>query len=271
VAAVLSEAGYGRLLREVGALIEQGKSEAEAKAGHILAVTYWKVGERIGREQLTERAGYGEGVMARLADELGIARTSLVRATAFARAYAQPPPPGLSWAHYRELLAVTDPKARAFYETTALARRWTSRELRTQIGAHAFQAGGPVAPGPLKRPSDGNYVYRCEVTHVIDGDTLIAHVDLGFEVIKAQRLRLKGVDAPKAKTTAGNEATRWVQQTLARAQQVVVKTVRMELHGRYVAHVFYSGDPEASVEEVFRRGTYLNAEVIGEGLAKAGQ
>ena len=47
---VLSEAGFARLLSEVGALLSQGQNEAEAAAGYVLSVTYWKVGERILRE-----------------------------------------------------------------------------------------------------------------------------------------------------------------------------------------------------------------------------
>jgi endonuclease YncB( thermonuclease family) len=103
---------------------------------------------------------------------------------------------------------------------------------------------------------------------VIDGDTLLAEIDLGFGVQKEERLPLKGVDAPQAKTNEGKRAEQWVRQRLASAEQVVVKTVRMELHGRYVAHVFYSGDAEAAIEAVFRSGGYLNAELISEGLAK---
>jgi hypothetical protein len=57
---------------------------------------------------------------------------------------------------------------------------------------------------------------------------------------------------------------------LARAEQVVVKTVRVELHGRYVAHVFYSGDGDAAIETVFRSGGHLNEELIAAGLATRG-
>ena len=53
---VLSQAGYARLLRDLGTLVVQGKQEAEAVAGHVLALTYWRVGARIVRENLSERA-----------------------------------------------------------------------------------------------------------------------------------------------------------------------------------------------------------------------
>ena len=161
-------------------------------------------------------------------------------------------------------------KVRAFYEQAALQRGWTKRQLREQIADRTYETGAEPKAKPLKRPTDADYLYRCQITRVIDGDTLLAEIDLGFGVRKEERVRLKSVDAPEAKTNEGKLAAQWMRQRLASAEQVVVKTVRMELHGRYVAHVFYSGDAEASIDTVFRSGGYLNAEIIAEGLAKRG-
>jgi endonuclease YncB( thermonuclease family) len=269
---VLTSAGYERLLREVGALVEAGRTEAETKAGHVLAVTYWKVGERLLREGLTPNAGYGDAVVERLADELGMARATLQRARRFASLYDAAPEPGLSWTHYKELLTVADGDARAFYARRALAERWSGRLLRAAIGQRSYERGSVDVDGGagLPRPEDGDYLYRCRVVRVIDADTLLAHVDLGFEVIKEQRVRLSLVDAPEAKTRAGRRAADWVRERLATAGQVVVKTVKAgDAHGRYVAHVFYGGDDNASAQEVFRRGRYLNGELVARGLAKA--
>ncbi len=268
---VLTKRGYARLLKDVGTLIAAGRREAEAAAGHVLAVTYWKVGERIGREALSERAGYGQGMVEQLADELGMARTTLVRALRFARLYEAPPAPGLSWAHYQELLTVADPEARAFYQGRALSEGWSRKALRTAIAGRVFVDGEVAEAGTkarLPRPEDGSYLYRCEVLRVIDGDTLLVHVDLGFEVIKLQRLRLWGVDVAPERTRAGREASQWVREQLARAQQVVLRTQKAsDVHGRYVAHVFYSGDADATAEEVFRTGEYLNGRLVREGHA----
>ena len=41
--------------------------------------------------------------------------------------------PELSWTHYRLLLQVDKPEARAFYETEAVNYRWSTRELERQI------------------------------------------------------------------------------------------------------------------------------------------
>jgi len=41
----------------------------------------------------------------------------------------------LSWTHYRLLLRVEKPDARAFYDVEAVNARWSTRELERQIGS----------------------------------------------------------------------------------------------------------------------------------------
>ncbi len=45
-----------------------------------------------------------------------------------------------------------------------------------------------------------NYVYRCVVTRVVDGDTVDADIDLGFNMIYKERIRLMGIDTPESRT-----------------------------------------------------------------------
>jgi len=45
-----------------------------------------------------------------------------------------------------------------------------------------------------------NYVYRCRVTRVVDGDTVDVEVDLGFNMFSKDRVRLKGIDTPESRT-----------------------------------------------------------------------
>ena len=45
------------------------------------------------------------------------------------------------------------------------------------------------------------YQYNAKVWRVIDGDTVDAMIDLGFDVLLSnQRIRLKGVDTPESRT-----------------------------------------------------------------------
>ena len=45
-----------------------------------------------------------------------------------------------------------------------------------------------------------NYVYRCRVTRVVDGDTVDADIDLGFSMVYKERIRLMGIDTPESRT-----------------------------------------------------------------------
>jgi hypothetical protein len=45
--------------------------------------------------------------------------------------------PNLSWTHYRTLMRVERPDARAFYEIEAVKESWSARELERQIASHA--------------------------------------------------------------------------------------------------------------------------------------
>ena len=61
----------------------------------------------------------------------------------------------LSWTHYRLLLRVDNPDARAFYEAEAVNARWSTRELERQINSLLFERlalsrdkAGVHGPGP---------------------------------------------------------------------------------------------------------------------------
>ena len=44
------------------------------------------------------------------------------------------------------------------------------------------------------------YTYNAKVDRVIDGDTVEALVDLGFDTWKKVRIRFQGIDAPESRT-----------------------------------------------------------------------
>ena len=44
------------------------------------------------------------------------------------------------------------------------------------------------------------YTYQAQVTRVVDGDTIDALVDLGFDIQKSIRIRLVGMNAPESRT-----------------------------------------------------------------------
>ena len=44
------------------------------------------------------------------------------------------------------------------------------------------------------------FEYRVKITRVVDGDTVDAELDLGFNIIYKERIRLMGIDTPESRT-----------------------------------------------------------------------
>ena len=52
------------------------------------------------------------------------------------------------------------------------------------------------------------YEYSCEVTRVVDGDTVDVIIDLGFDISYKSRVRLYGIDTPESRTKDKDEKVR---------------------------------------------------------------
>lgn len=273
---VLTGPRYTKLVGDLRKLIDEGRAKAQSALNGEVMNTYWRVGARLSMERLAETAGYGQSIMEKLAYELKTDRSTLVRCLQFFRDYPKGVPAGttLSWSHFRCLLTVKDDKARAFYEKIAQEKEWTQEELYRAIradhyGEVQFKDGSATkSPRKLKRPAGGPFVYRAEIVRVVDGDTILARLDLGFDVWKKERFRLAMVDTPPLKEDGGEEALAYVRDQLAKAQVLVVATNKEDVHGRYIAHVMYSTDERDDWQKVFREGRHLNQELLDKGLAR---
>jgi len=50
------------------------------------------------------------------------------------------------------------------------------------------------------------YIYRIKEIHkIVDGDTIDASIDLGFDISLEKRIRLAGIDSPESRTSDANE------------------------------------------------------------------
>lgn len=58
------------------------------------------------------------------------------------------------------------------------------------------------------------FTYKAYLERVVDGDTLLVTIDLGFSVFIEQRLRLRGLDAPELGTSKGNATKKCVESRL---------------------------------------------------------
>lgn len=121
----------------------------------------------------------------------------------------------------------------------------------------------------LERVDDArsrHYTYTGLVESVVDGDTLWAYVDCGFGVWVRQKLRLRGIDTPEIRTAAGQRSRDCVVEQLSQVGFVALTTTRPDKYDRYLADIFYQPG-EADAETVLRQGTFLNRQLLNEGLA----
>ncbi len=268
---LLTKQQYTKLLADLRHIIGAGKQEAERAAAQALLEGYWSIGKRIAKEKLTTRAGFHNAILTDLSADLAIDLRTLQRTVTFYQTYKRPPSiEGLSWAHYRILTQLQDPSERAFYEHLAAEDTLSATRLRTAIQGARYESAQHQKPGKpptLPRPTNPSYLYKAEVRDVIDADTLLLDIDLGFEVIRRQSIRLARIDAPPRDTPEGAAGRRFVRKQLAVARTVVVNTRKYDIHRRYVGHIFYAFNNQG-IERAFLTGRYLNQELIDKGFAK---
>lgn len=99
--------------------------------------------------------------------------------------------------------------------------------------------------------------YVKEVKKVVDGDTIDANIDLGFDISFSSRVRLAGIDTPESRTVdklekqLGLESKAYLKNAIDSAKTVVIKTEKMdssEKYGRILGWVFLDGS-EVSINQ----------------------
>jgi hypothetical protein len=188
VPAKTADAAYEALLADVIQLLESARHAAARSVNVVMTAAYWEVGRRIVEEEQRGkgRAGYGEQLITRLADDLtrrcgrGFGYRNLYQMRQFYTAYPRilqtasaksdqgnaammEPEKGfpLSWSHYVRLLSVEKPEARSFYEAEALRGGWSVRQLGRQIGTQFYERtllsrnkAAMLTKGQKARPED---------------------------------------------------------------------------------------------------------------------
>ncbi len=112
------------------------------------------------------------------------------------------------------------------------------------------------------------YTYQAMVERVIDGDTMIVHINMGFDCWCVEKLRFRGIDAPEKTTALGQKARQFVKDRLNSSPCLIVRTFKQEKYGRFLADIFYKKGCD-NPDEVAAQGVFLNQELIDEGLAVA--
>ena len=137
------------VVREISDLLAAARSNIARQVNNELLSTYWNIGRIIAEYEQTvpERADYGKQTLKELSKELtaefgkGFSVSNIQFMRRFYQTYQiqQTASVKLTWSHYCELLSISDPAKRSFYEKEAVNANWSVRELKRQIDSSLFE------------------------------------------------------------------------------------------------------------------------------------
>lgn len=145
----ITKSQYNSLLKDIGALLIEGRKQAFRAVDNILVKTYWNIGRRVveHEQQGEEKAEYGSRLLKDLSRDLkikygkGFSKSNIYLMRLFYLKYEkfQTVSGKLSWSHYTELLSISDDLARSFYEKQCINENWSVREFKRQRETGLFE------------------------------------------------------------------------------------------------------------------------------------
>ena len=109
------------------------------------------------------------------------------------------------------------------------------------------------------------------IDRVVDGDTIDVSIDLGFDLIKKERVRIAGIDTPEKRTrdleekALGIDATNWMKKnledTIGGDDELTIRTDLVGGMGKYgrLLGWLYVGESNVSLNEIMIEQGYASA------------
>lgn len=166
------ENDWGGVHNRVRRILTLARSRAWQAVNTEMVTAYWEIGRAIAEEELrgAARADYGKQVIHALSERLsqefgkGFDRSNLSNMRNFYLIFPirDALRHELTWTHYRLLLRVDNPNARAFYEAESVAAHWSTRELERQINSLLFErlALSQDKAGVLALAQEGHAIHQ---------------------------------------------------------------------------------------------------------------
>lgn len=137
------------LIGQIREIMNTARYNVAREVNNEQLLAYWNIGRVIieHEQNNNERAEYGKQTLKQLSRVLtkefgkGFSRSNLQNMRAFYLAYpnCQTLSGKLSWSHYCELLIISDPDRRSFYEKECERSGWSVREMKRQIATSLFE------------------------------------------------------------------------------------------------------------------------------------
>ena len=147
-----------------------------------------------------------------------------------------------------------------------------SRSLNVGDIVEVIKKGSSFKLKKINVTADLLFTYNAYLKRVVDGDTIRASVDCGFDTGVEIIFRLRGIDCPKIGTPEGDAAKKFVQSCMKPGQHLIIKTYKIDKYHRYVADIFFDQDSQALIQwdpksESAFDSTYLNQLLLDEDHA----
>jgi len=146
---ITQAASLSPVVQEIKSVLDCARRNVAVQVNNELLMSYWKIGEIIIRYEQDNgiRAAYGEQTLKQMSKALtqalgkGFSRSNLQNMRQLYLTYekCQTLSGKLSWSHYCELLSISDPDKRNFYEKEAINANWSVRELKRQVDSSLFE------------------------------------------------------------------------------------------------------------------------------------
>ena len=107
-----------------------------------------------------------------------------------------------------------------------------------------------------------NYRYKAKLIRIIDGDTIVALIDLGFEIATRKKIRLYGINAPETRTLLEKEKAAGILAKQRLAELLGASNGEIEL----ISHGW--GKCGRCLGEIFINDQSINEQLIKEGLVE---
>jgi micrococcal nuclease len=107
------------------------------------------------------------------------------------------------------------------------------------------------------------YQYKAIVVRVVDGDTVVLNIDLGFNVCMNESCRLAGINTPELTSTISEEkakavvAKKFLAKILQEGKEVTINSKALDKYRRPLVEILVSG-----------MSISVNQKMIDSGLAK---
>lgn len=137
------------MVAEIRQVLNKARSRIAHQVNSELLNAYWSIGRIMveNEQSQPQRADYGKQTIRELSKaltrELGkgfsVSNLQFMRRFYLNYQIQQTVSVKLSWSHYCELLSISDPDKRSFYEKEAINANWSVRELKRQIDSSLFE------------------------------------------------------------------------------------------------------------------------------------